>query len=520
MSSEHLILVFFFFFTAANAQEDEKPNQSKSEYIAKTIDSLNLAIGINDIQAIVRHAGDLTTNFQNARMPKEAHKYLEIAKKFAEQDSSLLAGVYNRAGMLALMYTRSENESVISEENNIDSAIYWHRKGIELGIRFNQPGQIGFNYNGLLQAMVDPTETVKFHSDSIQSVYLEGLKYAQMTSGFYLEHALHKLYAVHLITIGELEEAEIILNGIVGNFDKLDAINRMSLYAWVFRLIAKQNDLDTLIRLSEIQNREFVKATASEHELQLYEADKKFETTLTKNNLALSQAKVQYRDNIILVFAGVLMLAAMTFIYLYNLNKRNVALSKRNELLVREQNHRVKNNLQMISSLLSLQAGKAQDEVSKDALKQSQGRIQAIALLNRSLYDQEEIGDIDLKVYISELITEVINSITDTEVKYHLDIDEIKLDLEKTTSLGLIINELIVNSVKYVKQSVTEFNLSIKEQSGKFSLEYSDNGENFDLLAYQNSKSFGKKLVELQAKQLRGQQQVKFKSGFYYNLAF
>ncbi|KOF03809.1 hypothetical protein OB69_04425 [Roseivirga seohaensis subsp. aquiponti] len=267
--------------------------------------------------------------------------------------------------------------------------------------------------------------------------------------------------------------------------------------------------------------------TFKESRLMLQEAQSEYEIDQRENQLnqqeellAAQQTIITKNTNLLILVIIIALIVLGSAIYFVLLNSRNKKLRMRNELLVREQNHRVKNNLQMISSLLSLQAGKAQDEISKYALKQSQGRIQAIALLNRSLYDQEEIGDIDLKVYISELITEVINSITDTEVKYQLDIDDIKLDLEKTTSLGLIINELIVNSVKYVQQSVTEFSLSIKAQSGKFSLEYTDNGENFDLQAYQNSKSFGKKLVELQAKQLKGKSKISNDSQFRYQLNF
>ena len=228
---------------------------------------------------------------------------------------------------------------------------------------------------------------------------------------------------------------------------------------------------------------------------------------------------LQRRNLNVLLGSGSIILFGLFYYYFVTGRKMKV-LSVNNELLVREQNHRVKNNLQMIASLLSLQAGKTQDESSREALRQSQGRIQAIALLNRSIYDQKEIGDVDLRVYVQDLVEEVINSITDSAVEYQLDIDDIQLDLEKTTSLGLIINELIVNSVKHGKESEVLFNLRIKKSSNQFLLEYSDNGEKFDLNEYENSKSFGKKLIQLQTQQLKGRSKVESKDGFSFILYF
>ncbi|WP_421977092.1 sensor histidine kinase [Roseivirga seohaensis] len=301
---------------------------------------------------------------------------------------------------------------------------------------------------------------------------------------------------------------------------EMSMTSKIMLLDMLYAATLRYNEMDSTLELRRAISHYNQILRKEEREELINELDRKYELDIKESELDQTINQLSARNRTVILVALLFLFSSAIAFYLRNLLQKNKRLAQRNELLVREQNHRVKNNLQMISSLLSLQAGKAQDEVSKDALKQSQGRIQAIALLNRSLYDQEEIGDIDLKIYISELITEVINSITDTEVKYQLDIDNIKLNLEKTTSLGLIINELIVNSVKYVKQSVTEFSLSIKAQSGKFSLEYADNGESFDLQAYQNSKSFGKKLVELQAKQLRGQSKVSEDSQFRFNLNF
>ncbi|PIQ50080.1 MAG: hypothetical protein COW03_01785 [Cytophagales bacterium CG12_big_fil_rev_8_21_14_0_65_40_12] len=429
----------------------------------------------------------------------------ELIKNLNEEsDLSLAGNMYNLIGV------------DFRNLGELDSSLYYHERALSLRKKSNNQNRVASSLSNiaaiyltskqweealpyLLEAknikenLKDSANLVTIYTN-IGTAYYQHRDYSHARP--YYEQALLISESLNFKEAGlEVLRSIVRLDTITGDFKK--AFFELSKYQQLYEGF-----------LGESQQKEIL------------DLDKKYELSLKEAEIAKNQLEIAFKGRQVKVVFIAAIVALCIVVILMLLIKKNRRLIQRNELLVREQNHRVKNNLQMISSLLSLQAGKAQDEVSKDALKQSQGRIQAIALLNRSLYDQEEIGDIDLKVYISELVTEVINSITDAEVKYQLDIDDIKLDLEKTTSLGLIINELIVNSVKYVKQSVTKFSLSIKEQSGRFSLEYSDNGENFDLQAYQNSKSFGKKLMELQAKQLRGQSHVSDDSQFKYQLIF
>lgn len=237
-----------------------------------------------------------------------------------------------------------------------------------------------------------------------------------------------------------------------------------------------------------------------------------------KLRTAQEKALAQRRLINILQGAGLFILIVLVY-YFAIASKKMRLLSARNELLVREQNHRVKNNLQMINSILSLQAGKIKDEQSKDVLKKSQTRIQAISLLNRSLYEQKDISQVNLQSYIEELSQDVINSITDEEVNRQVQVVELYLDIDKATSLGLIINELIVNSVKHSSKQAG-FNLQVTKNNEQVSLNYKDHNEGFSLDAYDNSRSFGKRLIELQVKQLKGNLSIQDSSQFELNLVF
>lgn len=449
-----------------------------------------------------------------------ANKYLEIGNTRAAQK------IYNQyipeySGSVYYSDWLMNLGSLKLEVGEYDSSLYYYYESIKKFFEQKDSVGLGRGFNNIGEAYLrnGELESAKVELEKALS-YKERVSPAELVSTY---NNLAWLY----IQLSEYDLAQIELERSASKMKESMREQEVLKYYFLKRLLAKeQEDYSTYIHYDELHD-SLSSKIFEEERLQLQEMQAEFDINQREERigqqeelLAAQQTIITKNTNLLILVIIIALIVLGSAIYFVLLNSRNKKLRMRNELLVREQNHRVKNNLQMISSLLSLQAGKAQDEVSKDALKQSQGRIQAIALLNRSLYDQEEIGDIDLKVYISELITEVINSITDTEVKYQLDIDNIKLDLEKTTSLGLIINELIVNSVKYVMQSVTEFSLSIKVQSGKFSLEYTDNGENFDLHAYQNSKSFGKKLVELQAKQLKGKSKISNDSQFRYQLNF
>lgn len=257
-----------------------------------------------------------------------------------------------------------------------------------------------------------------------------------------------------------------------------------------------------------------------EDRLKLVTLDNELEQSKLRQANAEQQAVALRRRNAnILMGVGLVFLAGLVYYFFY-VSRKMQALSARNELLVREQNHRVKNNLQMINSLLSLQAGRLKDEQSKDVLKRSQTRIQAISLLNRSLYEQQDISHVNLKDYIEELTHDVINSVTDQEVDSTVIIDTIEINIDKATSLGLIINELVVNSIKHAFNNQPGFDLSLKYGEKGLLLHYKDHNEDFVLAEYKGSRSFGKRLIELQSRQLKGELEIFDQSHFELKLVF
>lgn len=181
------------------------------------------------------------------------------------------------------------------------------------------------------------------------------------------------------------------------------------------------------------------------------------------------------------------------------------------ELLLKELNHRVKNNMQTIVSLIRLQSDEIENEKLKDILLTIQNRIGAMGHLHELLYKQNNINFIDVYEYFELLIEEVRDSY-DSYIKIHLNI-KTKLRIEDTIYCGLIINELITNSFKYAFPNKNgNINVSLEKENENIKLIVSDDGIGFD--KNHKTTSLGLTLVKtLAVNQLRGEINIDIKDG-------
>ncbi len=185
------------------------------------------------------------------------------------------------------------------------------------------------------------------------------------------------------------------------------------------------------------------------------------------------------------------------------LNTLNESLTDQNSFitnLLKELNHRVKNNLQMVSSLFNLQANKTENEQLKQELQDSRDRIITIAMVHRKLYSGHSGLNVDLKGYVVDLCAYLLQScaINDKSVM-HYEIEEIELAIEDAVHMGLIINELITNSLKYgLIEGAGNINISIeKDDLNKILLKISDDGQGFpDEMELDETVSFGYFLIK------------------------
>lgn len=261
--------------------------------------------------------------------------------------------------------------------------------------------------------------------------------------------------------------------------------------------------LDTLMqdRIANLESEALIK----------YETGKKDQaiqdqaTTIAQNN------RIQWMGAgliaLLLLFLG-------TLFYYYNKKRKiTAALSiknKENELLLKEIHHRVKNNLQTISSLLSLQSESISDPSALDAVQESKNRVASMALIHQKLYQGENLAAVEMRDYFETIGKAVKDSFGKKAENIALEVDmsTIELDVDTAIPIGLISNELITNSLKHAFPNKEKGKISIrlsKEENGLLQLYIADDGNTSEKRGNSTKeRGFGSLLIRLLAIQLGG----------------
>lgn len=183
---------------------------------------------------------------------------------------------------------------------------------------------------------------------------------------------------------------------------------------------------------------------------------------------------------------------------------------KEKEVLLREVHHRVKNNMQVISSILSLQSSYATDENTRSLLRESQNRIITMAYIHESLYQNKTFASVNFSEYVNTLVKNIMQSYSYSaeRIKVEMNMQKITLSLGNAIPAGLIINELITNALKHAfpENRTGTINLNLKREKSTVFLELKDNGTGFaEGVNFRNSHSLGLQLVDTLIEQLNGE---------------
>jgi two-component sensor histidine kinase/Tfp pilus assembly protein PilF len=218
----------------------------------------------------------------------------------------------------------------------------------------------------------------------------------------------------------------------------------------------------------------------------------------------------------------------LIFLVLFYANQRkknNEALTnslEEKEVLLKEVHHRVKNNFQVISSLLNLHVNNTENTEVQIALSEAKDRISSMALVHEKLYRSTDLSKINMKDYISQLFDHLLDG-TSLEVDSKIEVEDIFMDIDTTIPLGLIFNELITNSLKYAfsDNDSNQITIGITKELNKISVWYKDNGvglpDDFDK---DNLDSLGINLVQILVLQLHGNLEIKSEKGTQYFFDF
>lgn len=265
---------------------------------------------------------------------------------------------------------------------------------------------------------------------------------------------------------------------------------------------------------------------------------KESEIRLLNTSNELKDERIRKQNFLIITTAIVAFLILLLASVMYNryklknrlsteLGNKNAIISsalEEKEMLLKEIHHRVKNNLQIIQSLLSLQNESKGGKSPEELLKQSQDRIHAISAIHDRLYRSDNFKAIDFKSYTDELITYFRDSYETKNWSIESKLDRVDLDLDQLIPCGLILNELIVNSIKYAFKETENGIINVlgySPEEGKYCLEVKDNGiglrEDFDLMQIE---SLGLKLVKSLSNQLDGVFEIVNTKGANFKITF
>ena len=271
-----------------------------------------------------------------------------------------------------------------------------------------------------------------------------------------------------------------------------------------------------------------------EAQYQRGEQEKQIAALDAENQINSIQLNARNRQLLLLIF-GLLGLLILAFVLYRNarirrkvnrqLNQKNDLISKalnEKDTLLREIHHRVKNNLQVISSLLALQSKYIRDDSALDALRQGQDRVQSMALIHQDLYQADNLKGVDTQSYFQQLVENLFESyrIDEEEINLELDVEPLMLDVDTMIPLGLVLNELVSNALKhaFAHQQHGEIKVTLKEVGEYLLLEVEDNGSGIDDVSILEGKSFGFELVKAFAQKLKAEMEINKEGGLGISL--
>jgi two-component sensor histidine kinase/tetratricopeptide (TPR) repeat protein len=268
------------------------------------------------------------------------------------------------------------------------------------------------------------------------------------------------------------------------------------------------------------------------------EAQSKYEVGQKNATILFQDEKIsqQKRTKVLYIILTAL-LGIILFGLLYNFRKKqkrsqqlealNSALdikNKQNELLLKEIHHRVKNNLELVKSLIALQSAQLEDSPTKDAMIASQNRVQSMGIIHQKLYQGENIGSIDMKDYFMNLSDGILDTFNaEDKVKIECAMEQLELDVDTAVPIGLIVNELLTNALKYAfpKDNKGEIKISlIKSNPETLTLKVVDNGIGKTVGAVPKGTGFGSQLIKLLTQQLNGQMEENHENGTSVSFEF
>ena len=437
-------------------------------------------------KALESYFGALGIHLENQDSSAMADSYLGIGNVYAEYEQWDSASQYYQKSIvihtalenlprLASLHTNLGNLAL--EQDSLDVALDQYAKALKFQQSLNQPYKLALLKNNLGNAYYEKGIKIK------DKAYLE-------KANLLLSEALHE--SVRL----ETEQLEIYIRG--------------SLYKNSLAMGDSILALRYHLRFDTLQEKQFQEQKLKIKDLEIEQAH----ILSTQQAQQINFQKSQRNALIGLALLLVLLLGGAAWSYQQKQRDNKKLAEQKTEivqreqeksLLLRELHHRVKNNLQLVSSLLNLQSYQLKDAEAAHAVKEGQGRVEAMAIIHRDLYLTEKLTEVNIKGYLEKLVGNVSQAFGNDNVQLTQHIEDLEVDVEKAIPLALIVNELITNVFKHAFNQHPNPVLSLtaqKRANGDLLLEIADNGPGMDPDTLQQD-SFGMEMIRSLVKQLK-----------------
>jgi two-component sensor histidine kinase len=388
-------------------------------------------------------------------------------------------------------------EEKIPEEYGVKVRAYSYRGDVYTSMKAYERAFDDYTFvYKFVEDLVGPDNAVSYRVDIGKTLQFMG-RYREAIP--HLEAGIQAMEEINFDRIWELYEQIAICYEQVGNYEKALDYRKRQHNSYSKMMQGKMDNLES-------------------------EALIKYETGKKDQALAEQALQLKQQARIQLLSWSIAALLAVLFsglFFFFRRNKKTTAAlqakNQENELLLKEIHHRVKNNLEMVSSLLKLQSVKTKDAEAKGVMEASQNRVQSMGIIHQKLYQGENLASIEMKDYFQNLSENLLDAFGVSEkVNIKYDMEAVELDVDTAIPIGLIVNELLTNALKYAfpGDQKGEIELSLKEtEQNKLHLLVADNGIGQSDPTTVKGTGFGSQLVKLLTMQLQGKMKASYENG-------
>lgn len=411
--------------------------------------------------------------------------------------------------------------------NRPEEAVTYFQHSIEIGERY------GF-YNNLSDTFI---ALANLHSqkgayEEAQNSGLEALRYAELLQNeFMIMRSYMALGKVSNASGDFIKAADYLETSIVEATENFGDKFYLSL---VYEELSKAYEGAKSFQKALIASR---KSDELRNDVFTVEAEEKISILQTqmdvaqKENTIMLQEAALSRQRILQIFyltlAGVLVVILFLLYRVFLRKKKySVLLEKKNkekEFLLKEIHHRVKNNLETISSLLTLQIAKIDDPKFKQVMEETYTRVQSMGMIHLSLYKEGNLKQVEMKAFFEALGRFILDTFdAENRIDFSAKMPSLELDVDVAIPIGLIVNELISNSLKYAfpNQESGQISVSLFEREGNLVLKVSDDGIGMQDNPTAQGTGFGRELISLLTRQLDGRMTLINDSGTEFSFEF